>query len=223
MKKISLFILIIAGLWSCEKDPDNLIVLLDQSGTLKVEIVNNNNLPFEGAEVAIIAQYGGYGDVYEGFSDENGKCDIGKLLEGHYNYNVELNDGNFTYISNSYFQIIAGDDKVLTINPFENIGDLSIRILAYNNNPYSNINVALIPHPNYSSQDYFFNDLIEEAYYLTTTDNDGVVKFIDVPVTSSSYSLLIYIDSSDYYYSGGNNSFYVTKGEENEYTMSINY
>jgi len=208
---------------SCEKDPDNLTVLLNQSGTVSLKVTDGNQNGFQGAKVSIYSSIPKGERIYYGSTDANGICTIGKVLQGQYGYYISAEKNNKIYQLDEYFQVIAGEDKIIEVNPFLNIGDAKIRIVkGYQEEPIADISVALIPHPRYSGVSYYFQELIEEAYAIGKTNSEGWVEFQDIPV-GISYSVLSYFNSSTYYYPAVNNYVYITKDWKQNYTIRVDH
>ena len=208
---------------SCEKAPDNLTVLLNQSGIVSLKVTDGNQNGFRGAKVSIYSSIPAGERIYYGSTDANGVCTIGKVLQGQYGYYISAENNNKIYQLDGYFQVIAGEDKIIEVNPFLNIGDTKVRIVkGYQEEPIADINVALIPHPRYSGVSYYFQELIEEAYAIGKTNSDGWVEFQDMPV-GTSYSVLAYFDSSTYYYPAINNSVYITRDLMRNFTIRADY
>jgi|SRR5690554_499351 len=225
MRKIT-FLLVAFSLLlaSCEKDSDNLTVLLNQSGTLSIKVVDSSQNGFKGAKVSISSSIPDGERIYYDSTDINGICDIGKVLQGQYEYYVYAEKDNKIYSYSEYFQVIAGDDKTIETNPFLNVGDARVRVVNINSEPITNINVALIPHPNYSNVDYYFQDLIDEAYAIGKTDSEGWVEFQNLPAGSKysmEYSVIAYYDSENYDYPTYNNYFYITRDSNSNFTIEV--
>jgi len=208
---------------SCKKDADNLTVLLNQSGTLSVKVTDNNK-GFPGAKVRI---YSANSELYSGSTDANGICNIGKILQGQYECYVSAKNDKKLYESIQYFQVIAGDDKTLVVNPFLNVGDIKLTIVQgyyYDDSPVPDVNVALIPHPHYANVEYNFQDLIEEAYAIGKTNSEGVVELFNLPAAGDgynfNYSVLVYYNSDKYDYPYS--SVYITKGVKRSFTVRVN-
>lgn len=137
---------------SCSKYPDNLTIYLDESGTLTIQVVDNGQ---NGVNAAAVHIYSPQGDrIFNDSTNTNGVCEIGKLLQGQYRYIVYAENDNRTYSSGEYFQVIAGDHKKIETNPFLNVGDVRVRVVNQSLDPLADVNVALIPHPNYTNEDY---------------------------------------------------------------------
>ena len=213
---------------SCEKDPDNLTVLLNQSGTVSLKVTDDNQNGFSGAKISIYSSIPERERIFYGSTDVNGICTIGKVLQGQYMYYISAENNKKTYQSSEYFQVIAGEDKIIEVNPFLNIGDARIRIVkGYANEPIADVNVALIPHPNYSNETYYFQELLEEAYAIGKTNSEGWVEFQNLPAGaggySFEYSVLVYFDSSTYDYPVSNNYVYITRDVKRDFTIRVNF
>ena len=209
-------------LTSCEKEPENLTVLLNQSGTLSIKVTDDNKNGFKGAKVSIYSSVPSGERIYYGSTDANGICAIGKVLQGQYSYYIHAENNNKIYGANDYFQVIAGEDKIVKINPFLNIGDAKVKIVNAHSESIGNVNVALIPHPRYSGVDYYFQELIEEAYAIGKTDSEGWVEFQNMPAGTVDYSVLAYFDGTTYDYPISNNYMYIRKDFKQNFTIKVN-
>jgi hypothetical protein len=205
---------------SCEKDPDNLTVVLNLSGTLSFKVTDNNLNRFKGAEVSIHSSDIEGGLLFRDSTDVNGMCSFGKVLQDQYKYYVVAEKDNKVYSIHESFQVIAGDDKIINVNPFSNVGDARIKILNYNEEPIADVNVAIILHPDHSSTTYYFQDLIDKAYGIGMTDSEGWVEFHDLPV--DHYNLLIYYGIDNYVYTINRDYLYMERDTKNTYTIQIN-
>ncbi len=225
MKKLSLILLLATSLFiSCEKDPDNITVVLNGSGSLSIKVIDEQNNAFNGAKVNVYSSIPEGERIFYDSTDASGVCNVGKVIQGQYLYYVSAEKDNRIYNIAEYFQVIAGESKTIEVNPFLNVGKLSIRIIDYFSNPVELVNVALIPHSNYSNVTYYFDDLLEEAYFNARTNADGWVTFDKVPagaMYSSEYSVLVYFSSSEYAYPYSNNGFYVYRDTERKYTVQV--
>jgi hypothetical protein len=225
MKNKCLIFVLALGLFSCKKDdskfPDTLTVNVNQSGTIYVKVTDNNNVSFKGAVVAVFSSLSNGVMIYSDSTNESGICNLGKVLQGEYYCTVTAKSNNKYFVASKYFQVIAGEKKVIELKPFLNVATVKIKIENSYSVPISNVNVALIPHPNYSNVQYYYNDLLNEAYNIGVTDADGLVIFNNVPSGSMEYSILAYYDSSHYDYPSGNNMFYVYGNQVVNYTIQV--
>ncbi len=227
MKKLSWLLIFTIIFISCEKDDDtqleNLTVLVNNSGTLTVKVMENTQTPYGDALVYVYSDLSEGGVIFQDTTSSDGILNVGKLLEGSYYCRVYAEKDNKDYSDAMLFQIIAGDTKTVEINPFLNVGTISVKIV--NNDsiiPY--VNVVLIPHNNYSNEDYEFDDLIEEAYFNGTTNSEGWVSFEGVPVGSPygyEYSIMAYISYENYSYPYQGNSLHAYKNDEQKYTVEV--
>jgi len=222
-------VLAVAVFNSCGKDDDdkdplsNLTVLLNQSGTVSIKVIDDNKNGFIGAKVSIYSSIPKGERIYYNSTDANGICTIGKILQGQYGYYITAEKNNKIYQTEEYFQVIAGEDKIIEVNPFLNIGNAKIKIVkGYQEEPIADIGVALIPYPRYSGVSYYYQELIEEAYAIGKTNSEGWVEFQDMPV-GISYSVLAYFNSSTYYYPSINNYVYIAKDLMQNYTIRVDW
>jgi len=223
MRNSFLLTVLIALLFvSCEKNPDNITVTLNQSGTLKVKVTDDSHNAVSKAYLSIFSRINdGYTRIYNDSTDASGNLDVGKLLEGTYEYYVWVKKTNRVYSSHEYFQVIAGDKKLIEVNPFLNVGNVTVSIVNINNVPLTGVNVALIPHPRFSNVNYTYENLMAEAYFTGAVDSKGLIRIEKIP-TGQEYSILIYRTSNDFEYPNYNNTVYVMREMEKSYTITAN-
>lgn len=215
MKKQLIILLSLSILFfSCQKDDIN--VTLNQSGTIDVKVIDNNNKGIEGAEVRI--GYSSYSNlIFEGETNSSGVCKTGKLLQGTYICYAETSYNKVTYSDSKTVQIIAGENKAVEINPLLNSGTALITLRPYYGSiNVSNLNVALMPYNDY--YDISIDKIEALAHFIGKTNTNGTVQITDVP-TSIDYRVLVY-DNNKLYYSY-NNSFYARRGETSNVYVEI--
>jgi len=209
------------ALFSCKKDSDNVTVLLNQSGTVTVKVTDDNQNGFKGAKVSIYSSIPEGERIYFDSTDSKGICTVGKVLQSQYGYYISAEKNNKTYQLSGFFQVIAGDDKIIEVNPFLNVGNARVKIVrGYSNEAITNVNVALIPHSRYSGVNYVFQELIAEAYAIGKTNSEGVVEFQSMPA-DVEYSVLVYSDSNTYDYPTYDNFVYVTRDFKRNVTIRV--
>ncbi|MCF8370383.1 MAG: MSCRAMM family adhesin SdrC [Bacteroidales bacterium] len=220
-KSIYLFMVASILLVSCDKDSENMTVLIDQSGYFNVKIVGLDQKGIEGIKVSLYPS-GTSGVLAIGETNASGEYDFGKLLQGYYQYAGMVEKNGMDYYFGRPFQIIAGDTKSFTDEPFLNVGDLTVTIVDHYYLPIENINVALIPE--YYSYNDPFQSSLDKAYFIRSTNSDGTVFFNDVPAGTGfsyrSYSIMVYFDENSYDYPSSNN-LRVSYHSNEEYTFSV--
>lgn len=197
---------------SCEKDPDELTITMNNTGTLTFNIVDGAT-PLEGVKVTVYYSNSSL-IAFEGISDASGSFTTDKLLEGYYSYDIVYLKNGIKYYEYKMVQVIAANNKIVKCDPMLNVGVMSIKVLNYRNDtPYVGANVALVPASiSYSSS---VLELIDKAHFTAKTNSLGIAKFDKVPA-SRDYRVIIYNDAKTNY-----NSFtyvYTIKNEEKEYT-----
>lgn len=226
MRKITLLMAISLVLFSCEKNPDNLTVVLDQSGTLNVHVKDNDNA-IDGATVAVSSSMSDSEIIYEDSTGVDGICNVGKILQGQYECYVSAKKGNKVYEERKNFQVIAGNDKSIEFNPFENAGDAMVYILDYwNEEPIEGVNVALIQGNGYRYSNYIdddnFEHIIDNSVAIGKTDTEGKVEFLDLPSgmrSVMSYTVLVYHDKNNYdFYE---RDLYISKGAKSDFKVRV--
>ncbi len=218
MKKLSLLFIAAALFFSCNKQSDHLTVTLNQSGVLSVKVIDNNGNTFQGAKVSIYSSIPEDERIYYDSTDVSGICDVGNVLQGQYKYFVTAEKDNKIYQISESFQLISTENKTLEINPFINVGDVSVRIVnSYYSTPVANVNVAIIPTMSYYGYGYSFEDLFNEASSITQTDENGWCKFTEMP--GGRYIVMVYTDSSNY--ETISETIYITRDSNKEYTFRV--
>lgn len=221
MKNSILYLFLGMILGSCQKQADNIIVNVSQSGSLTIQVMNENGNAGAKGLVSVYSSSPSGQIIYNDSTDNYGFCYIGKVIQGQYSYYVSTTSNNKEYNEGEYFQVIADETKTFTVNPFLNIGTAKVKIVNTAGNPISNVNVALLPYINYNSS-YAFNDYLAFAYFMDATNNDGWVTFEKVPASSPygrEYRVLVYYDSNswDIPYS----YFYIHKNEVQSVTVEV--
>jgi len=199
--------------FSCEKDDIN--VTLNQSGTINVKVIDNDNKGIDGAMVTI--SYSSYSDAaYEGKTNSSGICKTDKLLQGIYDCYAQVTYNNVPYYDSKSVQVIAGENKTVEINPISNAGTAIINVRPYYGSiNVAGLNVALIP--------YYQNiESIEKikgmAHFIGKTNSNGTVQITDIPA-SVEYRVYVYDDNT--VYRNYNGYFYIRKGHISEFTVEI--
>lgn len=225
MKKPFLIIALFAFIFSsCEKDPDTITLITNQGGNVTIKVLNDDNTPFAHAKVAVASTIGDGSVLYYDSTNNEGICNIGKLLEGQYEYMIAAYKGKVYFEKEGAFQVISGDSKTVEINPFTNVTKVSVKIVDYYyETPLADISVALIPHAPYYNNSYSFESLINEAYYTGVTNTDGWITFNKVPYHSVSgeYSVMVFTDSNNWDYPSSGNTFYLSSSQLNSYTVRV--
>lgn len=211
---------------SCQKDPDTITVISKQGGDVTLKVLDESGTPFKGAIVSLANSYSGGGILYYDSTKADGNCAIGKLLEGNYRYQVSAKRGKITYGETGYFQVIGGEAKTIESNPFANVTKVGFRIMDYfNDEPIENVNVALIPYQIYSGSGLTFQEMIEDAYFIGSTDGEGWVRFSNVPYLASTgtYSIIIYYNENNYTFPVYNNYFNLSHDSPNNFTVEVTF
>ncbi|NDW08146.1 hypothetical protein [Dysgonomonas sp. 520] len=218
MKRLNFIILLLSSIlfFSCEKDPDEITVTINQQGNLKIKVIDNDKKPVSDANVYV--SYSTDYNLYEGVSDKSGMCDVGKLLQGSYLCYATAEKNGVPYSVSEIVQIIAGSEKVLEMNPLANAGALTLYFYSYYNINVGALNVALLPFSLGSQPSV---DQIKSAAYFTgKTDKDGVVKFTEIPA-ERRYNVYAYTDEGLVYRVYDYSYVYAYKNTEQKYTLEV--
>ena len=210
---------------SCEKNPDNLTLLIKESGSVSVKILDDGGKVVDGAHVQIFSSIPENQMIYSDSTNSSGICMIGNVLQGQYRYLVKAIKGNRKYYLSDHFQVISGSDKVCEAFPFRNTGDVSVTIINQNSLPLAGVNVGLIPRLRVYDPAiiYTFRELLNDSYAVIQTDTGGKALFRKMPAGSGynimtsdepDYSVFIFRDSLHYDYPFGNNYLDIYRGAE---------
>lgn len=225
MKKLFLVITMFAFVFaSCDKDPDTITIVTNQGGNITIKVVNEDNTPCAHAKVGIASTIDDGAVIYYDSTNSEGICNVGKMLEGQYEYIVAAYKGKVYFEKNGAFQVIGGDTKTVEINPFTEVTKVTVKIVDYYyENPIPDVSVALIPHAPYYNVTYNFESLVSEAYYTGITNSDGFVSFNKVPYSSLSgeYSVMVFRDSDHWDYPSSGNTFYLSSYQANSFTVRV--
>ena len=107
-------------MYSCKKEPitvecpDNSTVLINQSGNVKISVIDEND---NGVKGAVISLYSSNNILFNDSTDENGIFEVGNLLQSEYRCYVSTNRDNKTYWDNKYFQVISGEEHTIELTP----------------------------------------------------------------------------------------------------------
>jgi len=227
MRKLSILLLMAAVMISCEKDDSNSENdgpdLPDDSGKVTVKVVDDAGNPVEDAAVEIAS--GATNQIlYSDSTGEAGKADAGILLKGEYRCGVAAKIGRPVYEMDRYFQVIPGKEKSIEVNPVENSGKITLKVVIIDDNsPAEGINLALIPHFHAYDQEYTFEGLTDEAYFIKTADENGKLTMDQVPVTPGvdfeGYSVFAYYSKDTAQYSHYN--IRLDKGEHLQQRIKV--
>ncbi|NPD44845.1 MULTISPECIES: hypothetical protein [unclassified Lentimicrobium] len=221
MKKLNLLFVLFVIMTSCTKDEctDNETVVTN-SAAISVKIIDNNQHAVENADVEIFSSSSH--TLVSSTTGSSGIIDAGKLLEGEYGCRASSQLGKLKYSIEEYFQVISGENKTIEVNPYSNAGTVNISIVNFET--YPNISIALIPHPNFTNIEYNFDDLLAEAYFTGTANENGFLTFENIPAMeygSNVYSIMAYYDNTTWYYPDINNSYYLYKDQEIDVTFYV--
>lgn len=217
MKKAiaSLFILSLM-ISSCQED--ELTVTINQTGHVNIKVVDNNKNPIENANVFF--SYGSGANISEGISDANGNY-VGKLLQGSYYCFSTVIKGNVTYISEAKIvQAFAGESNSYEINPYSNIGNVSLTFRDYyGQTTIPGLNVALVEESVAYFENIEIGNIAEKAQFIGKISNDKTVLFSDVP--ASQYYIIFIYDANKFYSSISQNSVRVYKNSTTTANITI--
>lgn len=214
-----LALLFVVALISCQKAeyPDNLTVLINESGTLSFNVLDNENVGIENAHIRVYSHSSGI-TLIEDSTDASGIFNSGSLLQGEYSCYVSAKKNGLTYTENWGFQIIAGETKSIEVKPYLNVGDVELSIIDYysfDSIPF--LKVALL-NDYYNNNEIDFDNVISESLFLGETNIEGKVVFKDIPA-GESYHVFLYYDNTNYEFPSNGSYVYAYKNEFKKYTI----
>jgi hypothetical protein len=180
MKKITLSLLLLAGLMSCKKTT-NVEVAVPTSGSLSYKLTDETGKGIPGVNINLH-------DLVDGLkmepvvlervvTDANGVADFGDLNPTTYYITADTPKvNNVTYIVKDYVQVLTGVVKQKSIKVTDFSGGVTLKFGSYyNQTPAGNIGILLVPFERYSSRPVSY--LTKVADYKGTTSSAGEVTF----------------------------------------------
>ena len=247
MKKLNFLLLSIIVLTSsCKKD--NIIVNVNQSGTLNVQIIDSIGKVYPNVKVHLVANNAYYSsnsymisEIDALKTDSKGNANFGGLIQGTYVvYTDTIKTDKKSFISSKTFQITSGDPKNLVINPFDYIGKAKFKITMYNPN-YSfirldTLKVGIIRFSDYNQNPYAYpyniypyiydqkwvQYVLDKAYEIKNCDLTGIVEFGKVPSNINYIVFVFYKDDSNKIL-GFNQYSQFSFAKDDTYTNYISY
>jgi len=113
MKKIFFALLALSlTLVSCKDET----VILNQSGTLTIKVVDEEGKPVADASVRLYTEdYYSNGAVFDKKTDASGICNTDKLLQGTYEASVRMKIGDQEYYAYKIVQVLADKNKTVEL------------------------------------------------------------------------------------------------------------
>lgn len=226
MKKLAFLFFALIALVACEEDND-VTVTINESGDLKVNVFDLSEEGFAGATIQV-NRYNGdnYYTVFTDSTKSNGECVFNDVLQDEYRvYVLATDEQDRVYGESQLIQVIAGKEKTLEMNPFMLSGEVSLQFMDNEENPYINLNVALLPYNYYQGEDNTHEEFLEDAYYTGSTNTQGEVTFNNVPYRGLNYAyqytVYVYTDESQARYFS--NDFYVNPRGTYSKTYQFNF
>ncbi len=144
MRKLSFLLLMAVVMISCEENKD-LNVNLNESGTLKIKVLDDAGKGISNAQVMVSNELGSGRVVFEDSTNSSGVCETGKLLQSEYYCRISAQMDKRVYREGEYTQVIAGEGKTIEAYPLANSGKITATVVDMAGDPISNVNVALLP------------------------------------------------------------------------------
>ena len=201
---------------SCEENKD-LNVTLNESGTLKVKVLDEAGEGIGDAKVEVVTS----GQVvFEDSTNSSGVCETGKLLQDAYACRVTAQVDKRVYRTETYTQVIAGENKTVEARPMANSGKITATVVNMNEEPIEDVNVAVLPF--YHEANYTYEQMLEDRWFHASTDANGEVTFTKVPAFEQygrSYSFFVYYDEENYDYPY--EEVNLLRGEHKDVTLQV--
>ena len=213
MKKIFLFLVLAGFFISCEKHSDSIIVTINESGYVNVNVVDNDNKAIEGATVVI---YDGR-IIFEGVTDASGVYTPEKMLQGSYYCIVSFTKREIVYQDRKEIQVIAGETKTISINPFANSGNLNVQLESPDELPIPELNVLILYRDFYRNS---IDECIAEAIFKGRVDSQKKISFVEIP--TGYYVVGIYDDNKKVYRTYDTDSYIqIERGKTTNRTVRV--
>lgn len=199
MKKIVYFLIVMSMIMiGCGEDNDKLVVTVDESGSLTVKVLNDNDELVENANVKVCLQEYSSIALFSGNTDLNGYCVFDPILKGNYWVSADVESDDNVYMTAGIVQVVADFDQEMILRPFDNVGKVKVKIIQGDQTPIVNMNVAFISRPHYSNIEYTHEMLLSESVDIQKTDSYGWVVFERLPLGINGYlsgSVYLYNDA----------------------------
>jgi len=195
------FITVFLFTLSCKNDDkDDLIVNLNNSGNLKIKLVDNSGTALSGIDVRMYTFGTNWEepDYEKKATDATGIVDFGKVLSAWYTIQakgIDISGQKYAFSKN--VQVLAGDENPIELNPQNYIGKFTFYVNSSQNNIIAavpQINVALINYSDYSSE-LSHSELLNLAYSIGKTDDSGKVIFDGISA-KTSFKVYVYFDET---------------------------
>ena len=220
MQKLTILLLMAVVMISCEENKD-LNVTLNESGTLKVKVLDEAGEGIGDAKVEVSTVIGASGQVvFEDSTNSSGVCETGKLLQDEYVCRVTAQVDKRVYRTEAYTQVIAGENKTVEAYPIANSGKITATVVNMEEEPLEDVNVAVLPF--YHEANLTYEEMVEKRWYNSSTDANGDVTFTKVPAFEQygrSYSFFVYYDEENYDYPFDDVN--LLSGEHKEITLQV--
>jgi len=232
MKKLFLFLTVAGFFMSCQKYPDDVTVTINESGYIKVNVVDNDNKAIEGATVQIYYYWGNsiyyervltnayvyYGNtVFEGITDASGMCVPEKMLQGSYYCTVSFTKREIVYQEQKEIQVMAGETRTVSINPFANSGNVNIQLVSPDERPIPELNVLILPRDYYSNS---IDECIAAANFKGKIDSQKKINFVEIP--TGYYQAWIYDDNKKIYRTYNSESYInIERGKTKDHSIRV--
>ena len=195
---------------ACGKDPDEMIVTIKESGFVKIKVVDNDNQPLKGAEV----QISNAEIIWEGITDDSGVYAPEKMLQSSYYCTVSFTKQGVEYQEIREIQVIAGETRTITVNPFANSGNVNIQLKSNDGRLLPDLNVLILPQ---NFQGGTFDEYIAAANFKGKVDSQKKISFVEIPV--GNYRIWIYDDDKTLL--STNSYISIARGKTIEHTIIV--
>ena len=199
---------------ACIQYPDDVTVTINESGYINVKVVDNDNKAIEGAMVEI---YWSSNVILKGITDASGMYIPEKMLQGSYYCVVSYTKREIEYQERKEVQVIAGEYKTVTINPFANSGNLNIQLESPDGRPVPELNVLILPRDFYRTS---IDECIAAAFFTGKVDSQKKISFVEIP--TGNYRAWIYDDDKKIYRTYDSDSYIqIERGKTKDRTIRV--
>lgn len=194
MKKIALIVISMIILASCGEEYEDMTVNIDSTGNLNIQVLGPDGEGYPGASVRVYTNNNWGYNLALDTTDSQGFFDAGDLLEKQYNVATSLSVENRIYTDEKTVHVIAGQNHNLVFDPYSNSGSASLYFLeSFSDTALSGLNAAVLSSSDYPvNYDFDHDELIDKAYFIKQTDENGHISLENLPAGENVYAPAAY-------------------------------
>lgn len=181
LNTLALFFISSILLSSCSEEYEDMTVNINSTGLLSIKVLGADGNGYAGAEVKIHSE-NTEGYLFLDSTNTQGVFEAGSLLEKHYRVETSIMADNRIYNEEKLIQVVAGEEHNITSDPYKNSGSASLYFIdGYNDVVMQGVNVALVLESKVDPFDYEHQNVLDNAYFIGETDENGNVSFDNIP------------------------------------------